>query len=143
MLKRVVSVVLMVSLLLTCVACQGQESSTKDSKNSSDVKVSAEDAKNTEVVKIGDEKITLDYMYLYVIQFIYTYSATEDTISNNMDGYKSQILSQLRTDEIKYIYAKNNGIELTDDETEYLRTNFSTANISSKSRYNPHVVGIC
>ncbi|RGI11753.1 ORF6N domain-containing protein [Roseburia sp. TF10-5] len=29
--------------------------------------------------------------------------------------------------------------ELTDDETEYLRTNFSTANISSKSRYNPHV----
>ena len=95
MLKRVVSVVLMVSLLLTCVACQGQESSTKDSKSSSDVKVSAEDAKNTEVVKIGDEKITLDYMYLYVIQFIYTYSATEDTISNNMDGYKSQILSQL------------------------------------------------
>lgn len=116
MLKRVVSVVLMVSLLLTCVACQGQESSTKDSKSSSDVKVSAEDAKNTEVVKIGDEKITLDYMYLYVIQFIYTYSATEDTISNNMDSYKSQILSQLRTDEIKYIYAKNNGIELTDDE---------------------------
>lgn len=33
--------------------------------------------------------------------------------------------------------------ELKDDETEYLRTNFSTANISSKSRYNPHVVGIC
>lgn len=29
--------------------------------------------------------------------------------------------------------------ELTADETEYLRTNFSTANISSKSRYNPHV----
>ena len=29
--------------------------------------------------------------------------------------------------------------ELTDDETEYLRTNLSTANISSKSRYNPHV----
>ena len=28
---------------------------------------------------------------------------------------------------------------MTDDETEYLRTNFSTANISSKSRYNPHV----
>lgn len=29
--------------------------------------------------------------------------------------------------------------ELTDDEVSYLRTNFSTANISSKSRYNPHV----
>lgn len=28
---------------------------------------------------------------------------------------------------------------MTDDETENLRTNFSTANISSKSRYNPHV----
>lgn len=29
--------------------------------------------------------------------------------------------------------------ELTDDEVSYLRTNFSAANISSKSRYNPHV----
>ena len=29
--------------------------------------------------------------------------------------------------------------ELTDRETENLRTNFSTANLSSKSRYNPHV----
>ncbi len=29
--------------------------------------------------------------------------------------------------------------ELSDDEVSYLRTNFSTANISSKSRYNPHV----
>lgn len=29
--------------------------------------------------------------------------------------------------------------ELTDDELKDLRTNFSSANISSKSRYNPHV----
>ena len=29
--------------------------------------------------------------------------------------------------------------ELSDDELEDLRTNFSSANISSKSRYNPHV----
>ena len=29
--------------------------------------------------------------------------------------------------------------ELTNDETKYLRMNFSSANISSKSRYNPHV----
>lgn len=29
--------------------------------------------------------------------------------------------------------------ELTDDEVSYLRMNFPTANISSKSRYNPHV----
>ena len=29
--------------------------------------------------------------------------------------------------------------ELTDEELDDLRTKFSTANISSKSRYNPHV----
>ena len=29
--------------------------------------------------------------------------------------------------------------ELSDDELEDLRTKFSSANISSKSRYNPHV----
>ena len=29
--------------------------------------------------------------------------------------------------------------ELTDDEVENLRSNFLTANLNSKSRYNPHV----
>ncbi|MBO5468762.1 MAG: peptidyl-prolyl cis-trans isomerase [Lachnospiraceae bacterium] len=117
MCKKLASVVLALSLVFTCVACGDTKSSNKNSKKSkSSAEVSVEDAKNTEVLKIGDEKITLDYMYLYVIQFIYTYSATEDTIASNMDSYKSQIISQLRTDEIKYIYAKNNGIELTDDE---------------------------
>ncbi len=115
--KKLVSAALALTLVLTCVACGDTKNSNGSNKKSdSSVEVSAEDTKNTEVLKIGDEKITLDYVYLYVIQFIYTYNATEDTISNNMDSYKNQIISQLRTDEIKYIYAKNNGIELTDDE---------------------------
>lgn len=115
--KKLVSAALALTLVLTCVACGDTKNSNGSNKKSdSSVEVSAEDTKNTEVLKIGDEKIALDYVYLYVIQFIYTYNATEDTISNNMDSYKNQIISQLRTDEIKYIYAKNNGIELTDDE---------------------------
>lgn len=115
--KKLVSAALALTLVLTCVACGDTKNSDGSNKKSdSSVEVSAEDTKNTEVLKIGDEKIALDYVYLYVIQFIYTYNATEDTISNNMDSYKNQIISQLRTDEIKYIYAKNNGIELTDDE---------------------------
>ncbi len=118
--KKLMSVALAMSLVFTCVACgdkkNADNNTQSESKSGSGVEVLGEDAGNTEVVKIGDEKITLDYLYLYTIQFIYTYKATEDAISNDMDNYKNQILSQLRTDEIKYIYAKNNGIELTDDE---------------------------
>lgn len=112
--KKLVSIALALCIVCGCVACG--ENADSDKKGNAGVDISAEDAKNTEVLKIGDEKITLDYMYLYAIQFIYTYSATEDTIAEQMDNYKQQIISQLRTDEIKYIYAKNNGIELTDDE---------------------------
>lgn len=110
--KKIISVVLVLGMILSCAGC-GDSSGSQNSLNS---KISAEDAKNTEVLKIGEETIMLDYIYLYTIQFIYTYGVDEETLAADMDNYKAQILSQLRTDEIQYQYAKNNGIELTEDE---------------------------
>ena len=52
----------------------------------------------------------------------YTNKRFNEQVRNNIEKFDSDFM-----------------FELTDDETEYLRTNFSTANISSKSRYNPHV----
>ena len=48
-------------------------------------------------------------------------------------GFNEQVRNNIEKFDPDFMF------ELTDDETEYLRTNFSTANISSKSRYNPHV----
>lgn len=52
----------------------------------------------------------------------YTNKRFNEQVRNNIEKFDSDFM-----------------FELTADETEYLRTNFSTANISSKSRYNPHV----
>ena len=52
----------------------------------------------------------------------YTNKRFNEQVRNNIEKFDSDFM-----------------FELTDDETEYLRTNFSTTNISSKSRYNPHV----
>ena len=52
----------------------------------------------------------------------YTNKRFNEQVKNNIEKFDSDFM-----------------FELTDDETENLRTNFSTANISSKSRYNPHV----
>ena len=52
----------------------------------------------------------------------YTNKRFNEQVRNNIEKFDSDFM-----------------FELTDDETENLRTNFSTANISSKSRYNPHV----
>lgn len=121
--KKLLSGMLIVVMAFACIGCSGDSASSGSSDSSGIDKsketiktIPAEDAKTTEVIKIGDEIITLDYMYLYVIQFIFTYKPTDGTIESNMTEYKSQIISQLRTDEIEYQYAKKNGIELTEEE---------------------------
>ena len=66
-------------------------------------------------------------MLLYLLQFESDRNHQKDLsdnrqVKNNVDKFDSDFM-----------------FELTDEETEYLRSNFLTANINSKSRYNPHV----
>lgn len=103
MYKRLLSWILILVIGCICVGCGGNQ-------------ISAENASETEVVKIGNETITLDYIYLYAIQYIYTYKTDEGTISADMSNYKNQILEQLRSDEVQYQKAKEEGIELTEEE---------------------------
>lgn len=127
--RKIISGMLVGMMLITCAGCDNSDISSGSKDTGIDAKkettkvIAPEDAKNTEVVKIGDEVINLDYIYLYVIQFLYTYKMTDgSSVKENMSAYKEQILSQLRTDEIEYQYAKKNGIELTDEEKAEMDT---------------------
>ena len=52
----------------------------------------------------------------------YTTKAFNQQVKNNIEKFDEDFM-----------------FELTDDEVEDLRSNFLTANLNSKSRYNPHV----
>lgn len=112
--KKIVSGMLITTMLLACVGCSSHGiPNNKETIRNTPI----EEVKNTDVIKIGESTIKLDYMYLYVIQFLYTYTMENGgSVADNMETYKDQIISQLRTDEIHYQYAKNKGIELTEEE---------------------------
>lgn len=124
--RKIISGILVGIMLIVCIGCSNSDISSNseiDSAKETTKVIAPEDAKNTDVIKIGDEVIKLDYVYLYAIQFLYTFKMTDGTsVQDNMSTYKDQIISQLRTDEIQYQYAKKNGIELTDKEKEEMDT---------------------
>ena len=53
-------------------------------------------------------------------------------------GYTTKAFNQQEKNNIEK-FDEDFMFELTDDEVENLRSNFLTANLNSKSRYNPHV----
>ena len=61
-----------------------------------------------------------------------------DTDLAEIYGYSTKTFNQQVKNNIEK-FDDDFMFELTDDEVEYLRSNFLTANINSKSRYNPHV----
>ena len=82
-------------------------------------------------------EVTEEYMQdkLYDIR---GYKVMLDTDLAAIYGYENKRFNEQVRNNIEKFDA-DFMFELTDDEVSYLRTNFSTANISSKSRYNPHV----
>ena len=65
---------------------------------------------------------TYDKVVLEELGYGYTNKRFNEHVKNNIEKFDEDFM-----------------FELTDDEVENLRSNFSTANINSKSRYNPHV----
>ena len=61
-----------------------------------------------------------------------------DTDLSEMYGYSTKTFNQQVKNNIEK-FDEDFMFELTDDEVEHLRSKFLTANVNSKSRYNPHV----
>lgn len=74
-----------------------------------------EEASKTEVMKVGNETVNLDEVFLYVIQCVYTYGLDKETASESESTYKSTILEQIQDAKAKYQVALTADIEITDE----------------------------
>ena len=72
------------------------------------------------IYEIRGQRVILDVDLSEI--YGYTTKAFNQQVKNNMEKFDEDFM-----------------FELTDDEVENLRSNFLTANLNSKSRYNPHV----
>ncbi len=78
-------------------------------------KYTVDEASKTEVMKVGEETVTLDEVFLYVIQCAYVYNLDKKTAEESESTYKSTILQQIQSAKAKYQVAQTADIELTDE----------------------------
>lgn len=72
------------------------------------------------IYEVRGEKVLLDADLASI--YGYTTKAFNQQVKNNIEKFDSDFM-----------------FELSNEEMDYLRSNFLTANINAKSRYNPHV----
>ena len=94
----------------------------------------AEDKKEKEIAVID---ITEEYLKARIYE-IRGQSVILDSDLSEIYGYSTKAFNQQVKNNIEK-FDEDFMFELTDNEVKYLRSNFLTANINSKSRYNPHV----
>ena len=93
-----------------------------------------EDKKKEEIVVID---ITEEYLKKRIYE-IRGQRVILDTDLSEIYGYSTKAFNQQVKNNIEK-FDEDFMFELTDDEVENLRSNFLTANLNNKSRYNPHV----
>lgn len=79
-------------------------------------KYTADEAKALEVMKVGEETVTADELYLYAIQCCYMYGLDEKTAVESLSTYKSAILEQIQSAKAKYQVALTADIEINEEE---------------------------
>ena len=94
----------------------------------------AEDKKKEEIAVID---ITEEYLKERIYE-IRGQRVILDADLSEIYGYTTKAFNQQVKNNIEK-FDEDFMFELTDDEVENLRSNFLTANLNSKSRYNPHV----
>ena len=90
--------------------------------------------------KKKDEFAVIDITEEYLKERIYEIRGQRvilDADLSEIYGYTTKAFNQQVKNNIEK-FDENFMFELTDDEVENLRSNFLTANLNSKSRYNPH-----
>ena len=91
--------------------------------------------------KKKDEIAVIDITEEYLKERIYEIRGQRvilDADLSEIYGYTTKAFNQQVKNNIEK-FDEDFMFELTDDEVENLRSNFLTANLNSKSRYNPHV----
>ena len=91
--------------------------------------------------KKKDEFAVIDITEEYLKERIYEIRGQRVILDSDLSeiyGYTTKAFNQQVKNNIEK-FDEDFMFELTDDEVEDLRSNFLTANLNSKSRYNPHV----
>ena len=91
--------------------------------------------------KKKDEIAVIDITEEYLKERIYEIRGQRvilDTDLSEIYGYSTKAFNQQVKNNIEK-FDEDFMFELTDDEVENLRSDFLTANLNNKSRYNPHV----
>ena len=91
--------------------------------------------------KKKDEFAVIDITEEYLKERIYEIRGQRVILDSDLSeiyGYTTKAFNQQVKNNIEK-FDEDFMFELTDDEVENLRSNFLTANLNSKSRYNPHV----
>lgn len=120
-LKRLLAVAAVASMTIGLVGCgSGDKKITKY--------YSADEAQKTKALVIGDYDITMDEMALYAMQEALTYGVTSSALKDDssVETNKGYALSLLRQNKIIYNVAKNNNVELDDDDNDYINKNIES-----------------
>lgn len=124
--KRLAVSALCACMMLGVAGCGGSDNGKKADSKSTEIEqvYTADEAKNTKALVIGDYDIDLDELTLYAMQEITMYGVTSDSLTDDktIEQNKEYALSLLRQNKIIYNVAINNDASLDDSDMEYINT---------------------
>ena len=122
--KRLAVSALCVCMMLGVAGCGDSDNGKKVENTEIEQVYTADEAKDTKALVIGDYDINLDELTLYAMQEITMYGVTSDSLVDDktIDQNKEYALSLLRQNKILYNVAINNDASLDDSDMEYINT---------------------
>lgn len=120
--KKILAAVLAASLLISALTgCSG---------GGQGVSYTVEEASTKEVMKVGAETVTLDEVYLFIIQCGYTFGMTKKDAEDLEATYRAAILEQIQSSKTKYQVALTADLEITEEDekniAEYVERYYKT-----------------
>lgn len=101
---------------------------------------SKEEAKNTNVMVVGEDNISIGETLVYLIQYAYVQGLTEEQITDEtVESHKSAVLDSVRQSKIFYTVAINNDFELSNDDKKIVDTAVeNTKNLYSQEFFDKY-----
>ena len=117
--KKIAAVLLTAAFAVSSLtACSNKKKDKKEDDKKSQNLYTAEEAKDIEVMKVGDETINMDTALIYLIMSYRQYTVTEENINALPDVCKPQALSSLRETYSIYKAAMDSGITPSEEDEQ-------------------------
>lgn len=113
--KKILATVLVGSLAVSVfTGCSG---------SGQQVSYTVDQASSTEVMKVGNETVTLDEVYLFIIQCAYTFGMDKENTEESESAYRAMILEQIQSSKTKYQVALTADLEITEEDEKSIEEN--------------------